>query len=528
MFYRIRLMSDLSPRAAGADAGSASPPMTEVEVSLADVLTWSLEAGTDPLMLNLSGAQGNQVLRLTERLRVLPGRRLVCVGRLGPDDQQVVVKWFFGADALRYAERERQGFTAMQRAAVPAPELLASWRVPAMADTDGACVLVFTYLADAQELSDELLEHQPELWVALWKLLAQLNLAGVVHNDLHFSNLLCLSDQGAAPRLWLIDGDAVTQLRNGPVAESTGLHAFAQLAAQARQTMSSAELQTHWAHYCRACNWPVERLGRSALQSSYAKARRARVVHFQAKTRRTCSAFALRRTLLGQALVDRGWLGDTPQTPQPDSVRELLSWLDGLPDLFVGEAGPDAPRDVELLKAGNTATVIRASWLGRELVIKRYNNKSVWHRLRRLLRANRGLNSWVYAHTLRFVGIPTAHAVALLRTRLGGPTYLVMEAHAGVELDATLLDGNEDLCQRLVAVLERLGAEGLVHNDTKASNFLWDATSLQLAVIDLDAMRMPARVSARLSGQKRDRRRLLRNFAATPELQRRFRGTLGL
>jgi len=103
-----------------------------------------------------------------------------------------------------------------------------------------------------------------------------------------------------------------------------------------------------------------------------------------------------------------------------------------------------------------------------------------------------------------------------------------MEAHAGIELDAALLEGNEDLCQRLVTLLERLGAEGLVHNDTKASNFLWDAANQQLAVIDLDAMRMPARPSAQLSGQKRDRRRLLRNFAATPELQRRFRGSLGL
>jgi hypothetical protein len=118
--------------------------------------------------------------------------------------------------------------------------------------------------------------------------------------------------------------------------------------------------------------------------------------------------------------------------------------------------------------------------------------------------------------------------VALLRTRLGGPTYLVMEASTGVELNIAHLEANAPLCQRLVALLDGLGAEGLVHNDTKASNFLWDSIDDSLTVIDLDAMQMPKSRRDQLSGQRRDRRRLLRNFAATPELQRRFRGALGL
>jgi len=505
------------------------PTVIPVEVALAEVLNWSVGGSADPLMLTLASARGDQLLQLTERLRVLPQRRLVCVGRLESQDQPVVVKWFFGTDAQRYADRERQGVAALQRTAVRTPELLACWHVTATEPAVDAYALVFTYLADASELNDELLEQNPELWQPLWDMLAQLSLAGVVHNDLHFSNLLYVADQSdAAAQLWLVDGDAVSQHSDGPCSESTSVEAFVRLAAQARRTMSSDELQAHWEHYCRSCNWSGQPIGRSALQSIYARARRARIVHFQAKTQRTCSAFALRRTLLGRALVDRAWLGDTQSSPRPDSVRELLRFLDALPELFAGVAGSAGSDSVKLLKAGNTATVIRASWEGRELVIKRYNNKSGWHRLHRLLRINRGLNSWVYAHTLRFVGIPTARTVALLRTRFGGPTYLVMEAHAGIELDAALLEGNEDLCQRLVTLLERLGAEGLVHNDTKASNFLWDAANQQLAVIDLDAMRMPARPSAQLSGQKRDRRRLLRNFAATPELQRRFRGSLGL
>lgn len=504
------------------------PPTIAGEAPIADVLAWSLRqhAGEDdvaPLVVTLSGAEGDQVLRLTDRLRVLPERRLVCAGLLVSQDRPIVVKWFFGTGANRYAERERRGIAAMRHAAAPTPELVASWNFGAEASA-----LVFTQVVGAQELNDELLGQDSDLWVLLWQLLAQLNVAGVVHRDLHFGNVLLDTSRPDEPRLWLVDGDAVQRVAAGPVPLQTSVQAFSYLAAQAQKAMGADELQTHWRWYNQALKQSAGQVGLSALHASYNAARRARVTQFQAKTRRTCSAFALRRSVLGTALLDRDWLGDTQSSSEPERLRELLVWLDALPELFAGLDQPGRSEPAELLKAGNTATVVRASWQGRSLVIKRYNNKSWWHRMRRVVRTDRGLNSWVFAHTLRFVGIPTARAVALLRTRFGGSTYLVMEAIDGIELDAALLEGNEALCQRLVGLLAQLGAEGLVHNDTKASNFLWDADKDQLAVIDLDAMRMPARTSTQLSGQKRDRRRLLRNFAATPELQRRFRGSLGL
>jgi len=272
------------------------------------------------------------------------------------------------------------------------------------------------------------------------------------------------------------------------------------------------------------------------LLRRYRRARRARILHFQAKTQRNCSAFANRRTLFGEALLDRSWLQariearDSGQDEALDEAligRQMLSWLDDLPRLMDGRDDQVS----EALKLGNTATVVAASFQGEPLIVKRYNNKSIWHRVRRMLRRDRGLNSWVYAHTLAFTGIASTEAVALLRTRFAGPTYLVMRLAKGSELAPEQLestvssvssDAFERVSRELLGLLGQLAAEGLVHGDTKASNFLWDSESGALTLIDLDSMHMPAWRRAIRRGHERDCRRLLRNFAATPELQRRL------
>ena len=488
------------------------------------LMNWALSAPADELTLELlEGDDAKPVsLRCFEVLRVLPGRRVVCRGWLG--EVPVVIKWFVGAGAERYQRREFAGCQTLAQAKVPTPKILRAYNFAANSGQSGGA-LVFEYLADAQELTDQQLDTRPELFKELWRLLARMNETGVVHHDLHFGNLMCRDES-----LWLIDGDAVTRPRQTPLGVQDSAQMFVRLAAQTQTSLTADRLVAHWSDYCAGRQFESSAVAQAPLLRRYRRARRDRIQHFQAKTQRNCSAFARRRTILGEALLDRTWLQTRHAQPELDEAqigRDVLAWLDDLPQLMSGRDEFSG----EWLKRGNTATVVAASYRGEPLIVKRYNNKSFWHRLRRMLIRDRGLNSWVYAHTLAFTGIATSEAVALLRTRFGGPTYLVMRLVKGAELAPEQFENTahqdtfgafERVSQKLLQLLNQLSVEGFVHGDTKASNFLWDSDSEDLTIIDLDSMRMPALSRTIRSGHERDRRRLLRKFASAPDLQRRL------
>ena len=533
---------------------SVSSSSVALRGGIENLMSWAQSFSVDELQLELveadsahldADASNSIPLRCVEVLRLLPGRRVVCRGWLG--DAPVVIKWFLGAGSQRYQRRELLGCQALTQTGVPTPTLLRAFDfvslARASADEDhSGCALVFDYLPGAQDLTDQHLVARPELFKELWRMLARMNEAGVIHQDLHLGNLMCDGES-----LWIIDGDSVARPQQTPLGVRDSAANFVNLAAQTRESQSFEQLTAHWLDYCDARHHEGHQSGgrpfdsaavsKASLLRKYRRARRARVLHFQAKTQRNCSAYANRRTVLGDALLDRTWLqarcadhsleDGSGKLDEAQLGREMLSWLDDLPRLMDGRDDQVG----EIVKRGNTATVVAASFRGERLIVKRYNNKSNWHRVRRMFSGDRGLNSWIYAHTLAFTGIAGSEAVALLRTRLGGPTYLVMRQAEGAELDPEQLentvssvspDAFERVSRELLALLGRLAAEGLVHGDTKASNFLWDSESTSLTLIDLDSMRMPAWRRARRRGHERDRRRLLRNFAATPELQRRL------
>jgi Ser/Thr protein kinase RdoA (MazF antagonist) len=179
-----------------------------------------------------------------------------------------------------------------------------------------------------------------------------------------------------------------------------------------------------------------------------------------------------------------------------------------------------------VLKAGNSATVIRAEVGARRCVVKRYNVKGPWHALRRSLRIiPRFRRSWLNGQRLHLLAIPTARPLALVERRWGpgrGVAYLVME-----DLSDPGVGGPRDLAEevrsgvaaervdQVVALFQALQVGELSHGDTKATNFLVDAHD-RLCLIDLDAMRSGRRA---LAG---DVARFLDNFAGRPALRRRY------
>ena len=126
-------------------------------------------------------------------------------------------------------------------------------------------------------------------------------------------------------------------------------------------------------------------------------------------------------------------------------------------------------------------------------------------------------------HRLQRLGISTPRPVALLETRRGLATvaYLVSE-DLGTPLDlsqAIAEDGYSGRIGREVAGLFRgLGEAGLVHGDTKASNFLVSGNGV--SVVDLDAMKRGSQA------RSRDVARFLANWDDAPEVRESFRGAL--
>ncbi len=431
---------------------------------------------------------GEVRLLCREILRLLPGRRLVARVRVA--GREAVLKLFVGAGRRRYRRREARGCARLAAAGAATPALLAEL------EGAGATGLLFEYLPGVRPLAAD-----DERGVAAAAAeLGRLHAHGLRYRDLHLDNFL-EDEQGA---IYVVDGDSVWRsLRPGPLPPRRSLEELGVLCAQ-RPPLADARLAEVERAYAAARRWtsggPARR---RALAAATARQRRRRVRRYLAKAQRECSEFHHQRTW-GR------WL---------TAVRE--AW-----DPALTEFAADPERSLcgaAVVKNGNSATVFRVRLGGRSRIVKRYNVKGSWHAVRRALKPTARFRlAWLNGQRLHFLGIATARPLALVERRRGpwrGVAYLVMEdlgaRDLAAEVESTGL--SPERLSQLVAVFGALAAAGLVHGDTKASNFL--ITERGIALVDLDAM-------TEGSGRGRDRTRFLQNFDHLPELRERLRRAL--
>jgi len=179
------------------------------------------------------------------------------------------------------------------------------------------------------------------------------------------------------------------------------------------------------------------------------------------------------------------------------------------PELQTLIDSPDALiKKAQMLKDGDSTTVVSLSLAGREWVIKRYNLRGFWYGLSRLPRPSRAWHCWGSAHQLQQAGINTPQPLLMLENRWGPlrrEAYYVCERVRGK--DAKLMLDHEppqsllwsqalDLFEELFVIMRR---QHIVHGDMKATNFLicpQEDGAPTLEVVDLDACRLelkPAR-----------------------------------
>ncbi|MEZ5560116.1 MAG: lipopolysaccharide kinase InaA family protein [Pseudomonadales bacterium] len=414
-------------------------------------------------------------LRVERMLRYLPGRRLVAQARLG--DRTVLLKLFVGRRARHYCLRERRGVLVLAAAGTATPQLLATL-------SDGAChALLFTYLEGVRALTDA-----PADICAAARQLARLHRAGARQRDLHLDNFLCAVDG----TVHLIDGDGVRAGAGRGLSVAASLRDLGVLCAQCPPRFDDHLEQILRCYRDERGLFPV---APQALLQATRRQRRLRVRHYLRKAQRDCTEYHCEQDLRHFFVC----------------MRECLD-----PALHRFAADPEAAlASAEVVKAGNSATVLRAAFGTRRYVVKRYNVKGPVHRLRRALKPrSRFRLAWCNGQRLHFLGIATARPVALLERRFGplrGVAYLVMEDRGDLDLAGAVAAAAPAVVARLMtscaALFGDLARAGLRHGDGKASNFLVDGE--QVLCIDLDAM---AEDSGR--GLMRDLQRFLANWPA--------------
>ncbi|ALO44998.1 lipopolysaccharide core heptose(I) kinase RfaP [Pseudohongiella spirulinae] len=196
-----------------------------------------------------------------------------------------------------------------------------------------------------------------------------------------------------------------------------------------------------------------------------------------------------------------------------DESVALRSFIDS-PDRCMDQA--------QMIKDGDSTTVVRVTIGHLDCVVKRYNIKNAWYLLRRLFRPSRAWYCWRNAHWLESAGIKTPRPVLLLERRWGPlrrEAYFVTTWENANDVLQLLKSSGESSSanwqqfDRLFKeMLLRLKRAQIIHGDMKASNFLYNGQ--QLTVLDLDAMRRE-RSDARF--KKYFRRDVLRFLANWPD-----------
>lgn len=449
-----------------------------------------------PLVLTLAG----ETLELEAWLRVLPGQRYVA--RACWKGRVVLAKLFVGPKAGRHLKRERRGARLLTEQGLMTPALVAE-----QVEAGQGGWLLFDYLGEAASLSDAwsavatepmLSRTQQAILAEALGAIAVLHARGLWQGDLHLDNLLRQGD-----RLWLIDGGGVEAESPGQalgrerVLENLGLF-FAQFPSAIDPFIE--ELLVHYLLVNVEHALPLE-----LLQREVKRARERRWRDFQGKLRRDCTLFSVVRGATGLRAVVR------------DEEPALRPVLDDL-DAAIAAGVP--------LKRGGSATVARVKAGARTIVVKRYNIKGAGHWLKRLWRPSRAWHSWVEGHRLNFAGIASPAALAVIERRWLGlrcRSYLVTEYVGGqnlLDLLGPFQNGAppENVLHALETLFSGFIRERISHGDLKGTNLLW--VNGRLMLIDLDAARHHDDARRFAEAYRRDRARLLRNWADDSALHR--------
>jgi len=454
-------------------------------------------------------SDGSSVELICESIaRIIPGKRLVCLGKW--NKKPVAVKIFLNSkSAGRHSDREIKGINALKNAGIKTPDFLLQSNL----QQDDIPVLVFQRIMPAfnpHEVFDmaETDEKRSELLKRIAVVIAEQHEAGLRQTDLHFGNFL-LSDND----IYTIDGDTVDTGQTGtPLPKAMSLNNLGLFLAQFNRNFDhlfSAAFQA----YTAKRSWPSDSSLFNQLLKEIKFQRKNGSKKYLRKIFRECTSFVCHKSCHSYMGCDRDFYHG--------EMKKII-------------ADPDSVIDSSrLLKDGNSATVALAEVNGKLLVIKRYNIKNFIHALKRCARNTRAWSSWRNAYRLELLGIFTPKPIAFLERRWGpfrSTSYYISEYIDGTDLyllitsDKSKKINIEALSISFGEMLKLLEDANMSHGDFKATNFI--VTGEKLYIIDIEGMRKHSCGWSLRRSLKRDCRRFMKNWKHIPKVASVFKNQI--
>lgn len=477
-----------------------------------DTLTWAdlyaaKFAFNQPFCLPLCD---DQAFFSTQVVRLLPKRRIVAFGTW--HDKQVVAKLFFDPKkAKRHMEKDIAGIKSLQKCKIPTAELL----YEGVTSDKRIYVLIFERIMEAQNLEEVWLEKQsieeilPVLKSVIIEIATQ-HVLGLLQHDLHLKNFL-LTDK----TIFTLDGAQIEVLPT-LLAKQASMNNLALFLSQLGVNVEGYQ-EILFKYYADARGWALKKEDYIELFVLIKKWNDLRWEKYAKKVFRSSTQFARIRRFGTTGIYDRSYKGP-----------EMSLFLSNPESVFNS-------RTVRLLKSGNSATVIRVKLDGRDYVVKRYNLKNIWHRLRRCLRPTRAATSWRLAQKLNLFDIATARPVAMIENRFlcfRGTSYYVTEyisgQHAGDYFFRNFSNSEKlaNMVKHISVLLKSVAKVEITHGDLKITNILVDATEKPV-LIDLDGASEHVSLSGLRKAWQKELTRFLQNFSSNPVLREKFEVELG-
>jgi tRNA A-37 threonylcarbamoyl transferase component Bud32 len=426
-------------------------------------------------------------------LRSVPGRRGVYEGMY--EGQNAVIKIFLSPfQGRRHFRRELKGLKLLRQRQIASPDVLAQGR-----STNGNWVLVLEKIENTADLDSILTDsgataERKDFLRKTLHLLAQMHTAGILQRDLHLENFLW-----DKTTVYALDP---AQMRFGskPIAQrdcfrQLGLLSTAFLFSPGHEKKELLDV------YFQKRGWELNDSTFDRIEQLARKAKQRQIERRLKKTLRTCTHFVRQKAEAWCGVFDRP-IFDT---------QDLSGFMAGLDDAM--DTG-------DILKNGNTCFVSRIQLCGRDIVVKRYNHKGLWHSLRHTLKGSRAKKCWLFGHRLKWLGIPVAKPLAYIELRHCGiirQSYILNEMIEGESIRDYLNNSDLDeparqhIRKKADALLRQIVEHRITHGDLKATNIL--ICDNQPVLIDLDSMKYHrCKWLLKLSQQKMENKILEQNL----------------